>query len=163
MLWTFVGLSLVTMLVRCYIKLKTFKRIASDDVIALTAWFLFLTNAIVWTVMGPRLYENYDALQGKRPYDLVALKRYGEFLHCVAPMTILFYTSLWSVKLSMLLFFRRLGEQIRRHQIWWRCVTFFTIATWLVCVLDIDWNCTTKPLNYIMGEYNQHVAPSKYS
>ncbi|KAF2846616.1 hypothetical protein T440DRAFT_432288 [Plenodomus tracheiphilus IPT5] len=152
--WTFVALSLIFVIIRCAIKLKTFKRISSDDIIALFAWVLFLTNIILWTVMSPRLYDNYEMLQGKGPFDEAGvmrnLERYGEFIHCIAPFTIMFYTSLWSVKISLLLFFRKLGHQIRSHEIWWWCVLFVTVSTWAVCVGNIDYACSTRAWKWIM-------------
>jgi len=153
--WTFVALSLVFLGVRCLIKIKMFKRIGPDDVIAIAAWLMFLSDVTLWTALSPRLYENYAMLQGKGPTDEAGMarnwERYGSLIHLVAPFKILFYTSLWTVKLSLLLFFRRLGHQIRSHEVWWWCVLFVTFATWAVCIADIDYPCTTsKPWPWIM-------------
>lgn len=153
--WTFVALSLIFLCARCLIKIKTFKRIAPDDLVAIAAWLMFLADVSLWTNMSPRLYANYAMMQGKGPTSeaeaTATLDRYGYFIHLVAPFKILFYTSLWTVKLSMLLFFRRLGHQIRSHEVWWWCVLVVTVATWMVCIADIDYPCTTsKPWPWII-------------
>lgn len=154
--WTFLALSLIFLCVRCVIKIKTFKRVAADDIVAIAAWILFLVNVILWTIMAPRLYENYHMLQGKGPIDEAGMarnwERYGEFVHVIAPFKMMFYTSLWTVKISLLLFFRKLGHQIRSHEIWWWCVLVVTVSTWLVCIGDIDYTCTTKPWPYIFSK-----------
>ncbi|KAF2470378.1 uncharacterized protein BDR25DRAFT_151954, partial [Lindgomyces ingoldianus] len=148
--WALAGLSLIFVLVRCFIKMMTFKRVSSDDVIAFIAWGMFLANIILWTVKSPILYRNYEVLQGKHPFDQVEIERYGSFIRCIGAFTSIFYASLWSVKLSVLLFFRRLGNQIRRYEIWWWCVTAVTVSTWLICMADVDWPCNTKPIQWIM-------------
>jgi hypothetical protein len=113
---------------------------------------MLLANVILWTKVSPLLYENYEVLQGKRPPGPDVLERYGYFLRCFAPFITLFYTSLWAVKLSLLLFFRRLGNQIRSHEIWWWCVTFFTVSGWLICIADLAWPCSVRSIEWITGK-----------
>lgn len=154
MIWTFVGVSCFFVLVRCFIKIKTFKRVSSDDIVVFIAWAVFFSNVVIWTKMSPFLYENYEILQGKRIPGPNVLERYGEFIHTVmAPCKPMFYTSLWSVKLSLLLFFRKLGYQIRSHEIWWWWVTAATVSTWLISMADGDWPCVTKPIEWIMSKH----------
>lgn len=64
---------------------------------------------------------------------------------------IFFYTSLWSVKISFLFFFKRLGQNVRWQKILWWCVFAFTAATYFVCIGDIQYACLAAPLMEIMS------------
>ena len=74
------------------------------------------------------------------------------FLRSVVAINIMYYTSLWIVKLSFLIFFRRLGQNVRGGGIWWWCVTGFTVATWATCIGSLDIQCLTRSLDYIIGQ-----------
>jgi hypothetical protein len=65
----------------------------------------------------------------------------------------LMYTSLWSVKLSFLLFFYRLGPQLIRGIKWhWWGVTVFTLAAYAMTF-------TTYPYMCSFGTYEQIMTP----
>jgi hypothetical protein len=148
--WTTVALSAVTVLARCLIKLRYLRRLYSDDITIIVSFILFLANVIYFTVASPILYRHYEMLQGKRPFDLDHLARYGSFAKSVLGVMAVYHTSLWGVKLALLLFFRRLGHQIRRHEIWWWCVTAVTILTWIASLADQDWVCGVKSTEWVM-------------
>lgn len=63
---------------------------------------------------------------------------------------IFFYTGLWSVKLSFLIFFRRLGQNIDKQKYLWWPVLFFTLATYFVCIGDIPYKCLVGSLDEIV-------------
>ena len=59
---------------------------------------------------------------------------------------VFFYTSLWAVKTSFLLFFRRLGHNVTGQKVLWWCVFAFTLASYFVCIGDIQYSCLASPL-----------------
>ena len=63
----------------------------------------------------------------------------------------LFYTSLWTVKISVIVYFHRLGQKVRGQKIWWWFVLGFTIATWATCIGDIQYSCLLDSLDYILS------------
>lgn len=65
-----------------------------------------------------------------------------------------FYTGLWSVKLSFLVFFRRLGHNISTQKYIWWPILFFTLATYFACIGDIQYKCLARPLAEIVAECN---------
>lgn len=62
---------------------------------------------------------------------------------------IFFYTSLYTVKLSFLLFFKRLGHNVYRQKYIWWPVLIFTLATYFVCIGDIQYKCIIRPFTEI--------------
>lgn len=49
-----------------------------------------------------------------------------------------FYSSLWPVKLACLLFFKRLGHNVKGQKLLWWSVFGLTVATYLVCIGNIS-------------------------
>ena len=112
---------------------------------------MLLATSITWQIEAPILYEEYD-IQAQRKFpgpDF--LVKYEKFLHSVAPLNILFYTTLWSVKLSFLMFFRRLGSKVNGHKVWWYVVLAITIAALIASVGDIDYRCSFNSIEWIIG------------
>lgn len=69
-----------------------------------------------------------------------------------------FYTSLTSIKLSFLFFFRRLGHNINRlNYLWWSNL-IFTLMVWLICLGNTQYHCLIGPPDKINGVCNQKAA-----
>jgi hypothetical protein len=73
---------------------------------------------------------------------------------------IMFYAGLWSIKLSFLVFFHRLGDQFRTYQIFWWCVLAFTIASGAVCIGDIQYHCLSDSFDKIAAHCHTDYAIS---
>lgn len=71
---------------------------------------------------------------------------------------VMFYIGLWSIKLSFLIFFYRLGDQIRSYQIFWCIVLAITIASGLVCIGDIQYHCLSGPIEKVLVDCPSDAA-----
>ena len=71
-----------------------------------------------------------------------------------------FYTSLWAVKNSFLIFFKRLGQNVRWQKILWWCVFALSIATLLACIGNIQYRCLVSPLREIVSYCTNESALS---
>lgn len=136
---------------RLCVKFRSFRRFYSDDFLVIAAWAMMLANSILWQIYRPALYEFYAIQSGKKPFTSGFVDRYMPFLHNIVSFTVLFYTCIWTVKLSFLLFFRRLGSRVRGHTIWWWCVLVITVLTWVACVADIQYKCVLSSFIYVVG------------
>lgn len=65
---------------------------------------------------------------------------------------VLFSLTLWSVKFSFLVFFRRLGSNIRGQNVWWWCVMGFTIAALVTIIGTLNYQCESRSLGYISSK-----------
>jgi hypothetical protein len=73
---------------------------------------------------------------------------------------ILFFSALWSIKISFLLFFRRLGQNVRGQKVVWWPVFGFTIATYFACIGTIQYPCFVSSFAYEVANCSTPAATS---
>ena len=144
-LWAGVAVSLCFLLFRFYVRLKIFRCLHTEDPFVLIAWLINLANAVVWQNNASDLYTVIEVVDGQKimpsPQFVSSVK---SGLRSLFVSYLLYYTALWSVKLSFLFFFRHLGNSIRRQRILWYCVFVFTSATYVTCVGTINYKCLVQ-------------------
>lgn len=132
---------------RLYVKLRSFRRLYSDDYLVLAAWIMLLAFAILWQIEASTLYLQYAVQSGVAPFTPGFINRDIELLRSIVPFTILFYSCLWAVKISLLLFFRRLQSNVRGQRIgWWSIFALPCLLGPLVSEIylgDVLWALTT--------------------
>lgn len=151
MLWSGTALSLCFLAFRIFVRIKSFRRIYADDVLVLTAWVMFFASAVIWQWQQTAMYEIFTLSSGTvipTPEQSAAVRTSFRAQFVIISI---YYTSLWIIKLSFLVFFRRLGHNVRGQKIWWWCVTALTIATWATCIGTTEFKCFLRPLDYIFG------------
>ena len=147
-------MSLCFITFRIGVRIEYFHRIWVDDILMIAACFMLCATAILYQTQSVNLYNHYPLVTGKILATPEDLARERILLHSIVAQFYLWYTALWLVKLSILLFFWRLfGE--RQHaswlKIWWWFVTGFTIITWAACLGTLPYSCLLKPLPWILG------------
>lgn len=151
MLWSGIAISLSFLAFRIFVRIKTFRRIYADDFLVLTAGLMFFASALVWQSQHSAFSEQLAFSSGTvipTPEELAAVTTCFRAEFAILGI---YYTSLWIVKLSFLVFFRRLGQNVQGQKIWWWCVTGFTVATWATCIGTIDFKCFLRSLTDIYG------------
>ena len=145
-LWSGVAVSFCFLLFRFYVRLKTFRRLDIDDPFVFVAWLMTLANAIVWQVTSKELYDIIAVDTGQR---LMPKPEYNSRVyimhHSLVATYFLYYTALWSIKLSFLLFFRNLSKTTRRQILLWYFVCALTIASYIICLCMINYKCLVEP------------------
>ncbi|KAF2687328.1 hypothetical protein K458DRAFT_296574 [Lentithecium fluviatile CBS 122367] len=142
-MWIFTGVTLAFVLARLGIRLRIGGKLAWDDALVVLAWLMLLATAIVWKIYMPLEYRHYATVRGEYLFDTVAIRNFDKLMKVIAPMNILFYSGLWAIKFSFMLFFAKLGNQIRSFKIWWWIVLAITAIAYIGCIADIQWECTT--------------------
>lgn len=113
---------------------------------------MLLASGVSWQIESAGLYDQYAVSSGRKPFTADFIESDLYFLRAaIVPANILFYSCLWTVKLSFLIFFRRLFTHFRGHRIWWWCVLIFTILTWVACIADIHYECSLGSSETIYG------------
>jgi hypothetical protein len=113
---------------------------------------MLLGNTIMWQVNETPLYLQLSVIFGKTFPSPDSLRLAKGLLRSILASNILFYCCLWSVKLSLLFFFRRLGNQVRGHDIWWWVVMVITVGSWAACIGNNQFDCALKPLEWVVGK-----------
>ncbi|KAK8050880.1 hypothetical protein PG993_002265 [Apiospora rasikravindrae] len=115
------------------------------------AWLLCGLFAILWQIISPPLYIFLNVSSGRLwppppAFAEDAIKSWrGQLI-----ITVFFYTSLFTVKLSFLFFFRRLRRNVTKCQwLWWGAL-FLTVSTYLVWIGTTNYPCMMKSMERIV-------------
>ncbi|PQE02870.1 CFEM domain-containing protein [Rutstroemia sp. NJR-2017a BBW] len=148
-IWGGFAIAAFCMVLRTIARIRNFKRLYSDDIFAFIALACAFTNAVLWQVYGGAMFDLMDvSAQIKTPGPDFVSRSEG-YSRASGMVIVLFYTTLWSVKGSFLLFIRRLGTNITRHRYLWWPVCCFTLATYFACIGTIQYGCLFVPLQTI--------------
>lgn len=126
----------------------TFKRFYFDDAFVVFAWLLALSTAIDWQIIAWKMYSYVSVTSGQLSPPRPDFEADTESYYDGSLAIMVFYsTSLWSIKIAFLLFFKRLGQNIGGGQrlLWWS-IFGFTMATYFVLIGDIPYSCLVGPL-----------------
>ncbi len=133
---------------RLVVRIVKLRRLFFDDAFVIFAWLCLLIIAIISQVMLDSWYLLARLASGQLlifpPSNILQLGERN--MRFTATIYMLFYTSLWSIKFSFLLFFRRLDQVVKAQRILWWAVFTLCVATYLVCLGTFDWYCLTGPI-----------------
>ena len=116
------------------------------------AWVLLLITAVLWQTQVEALYTQFKLLsQAILPTPEIEHKQ-TVYFRSLAALIVFFYTCLFAVKLSFLVFFRRLGPKVQGQRTWWWIVLVFNTAVWITLIGSMGWRCMLKPLEFIFSK-----------
>ncbi|KAK4168776.1 hypothetical protein QBC43DRAFT_106231 [Cladorrhinum sp. PSN259] len=141
-IWSFAGVTLIFLSVRLYARVRGPRRIYWDDAFIILTALIILATAILWQMTADNMYYVMAVVAGVRQYDgSDLLGDLARFLRGAAVAMTLYHISLVTIKVSLLLFFRRIGEhQDRLRYVWWP-VMVFTLATGVAMLANFQWSC----------------------
>ncbi|KAF1999552.1 hypothetical protein P154DRAFT_381605, partial [Amniculicola lignicola CBS 123094] len=142
------GFTIATIFVGCRagLRFRTFRRFYIDDVFVLVAWVMVLASTILWQCLADSMYFINAVARGVQMPPSDFAERSESFSKASIALMVLFYSALWSIKLSFIFFFRRLYVNMGSWtRFWWITLTI-TIAAWAVCVGNVDFKCLMSPL-----------------
>ncbi|KID92671.1 hypothetical protein MGU_00260 [Metarhizium guizhouense ARSEF 977] len=151
--WTATCLPLPFLLFRLAIRIRSFKTLFVDDALVIAAWLMLLVSTILWHTKAGTLFWQFRIVTGKAPQSPEFISQWSRLSSNIVVWNILCHTSLWAVKYSCLVFFRRiLGPQApRAKKIWCWVVGILLLAGWVSCVAMIDYKCSANDIKYIMA------------
>ena len=156
--WAGVAIAACFFLFQIYVRIKTFSRLFADDALVLVAWLMLLASAIIWQFNKDVLYMTLAISAGALstvPENFPAeMQRY--LRHSIAAF-VFFYSGIWSIKLSFLIFFRQLGSHFWGQKILWWSIFGVTIATYFVSLGTIHYHCFNSSFQHIMGTSQQNI------
>lgn len=157
--WAAAAIGFLSFLIRVIVRLKAFHKLFADDPLVLFSCVLLLTNAIIWQVVKEDLYLNLAVSAGQLyppPADFPT--RTERYLRASVAIIIFFYTGLWAIKISLLVFFKKLGQNVRNQTIIWWSVLAVTCASYFVCLGTIEYKCLAGSFMYIECGFHSPIA-----
>ena len=152
LMWAGTALSLCLVTFRVFVRLRYFKRVYADDIFILVAWIILLASSIILQTQQGNMYSSFKLSAGQIQPTADILAAEQSLMHATLEVLILFLSCLWSVKVSILLFFYRLGHRVRSLKIWWWSVMGFTVLTWAICIGILPYWCLLGSADYILSE-----------
>ncbi|MCJ1467454.1 hypothetical protein MMC07_006079 [Pseudocyphellaria aurata] len=153
-LWGGLAIAIICCGLRFLARIRIFKKLLIDDYFVVFALIFAITNAIIWQIFIRKMYHTINMLTGLETLDVPFIESYFRFTVAVY---FLFYSSLWSIKISFLLFFRRLGTHVTNHKLLWWPVFALTVAAYFVHYGTVDYKCLFRPIENLTA----CTAPSK--
>lgn len=155
-IWTTTALAMIFLILRLYSRWSGKRRLYHDDYFVILSGAIVLTTAILWQWAAPSMYASLNAAgaHGELPPDFPEqLKR---FLVTWGVIQMLYPASLTAVKISFLVFFRRLGGHMSRLRFVWWPVLFFTLATWAIMTGLVHYRCVFTSLEEVFAYCSTH-------
>lgn len=149
LIWTGLALAIICCSLRFLARIRTFKKLLIDDYFVLLALTFVLANAIIWQIYAPHMYYVLTVSAGLEMPDEGFPQLAESYLKSTAAVIILFYSTLWAVKFSFLLFFKRLGTNVRGQKFLWWPVFGITLATYFACIGSIQYPCLVTSFEYL--------------
>ena len=115
---------------------------------------MLLANAIIWEIAAGSMYTLVNVQNGVVPPPPNFFDQLTLFFRSQIAVSLLHTCGLWAVKISFMLFFRKLGKKVRGQKWLWWCVLAAIVAAFAICIGVYDWPCLVRSLPEIIGEYN---------
>ncbi|OJD21941.1 hypothetical protein ACJ73_06716 [Blastomyces percursus] len=131
-----------------------------EDFFVVFSWLSFLAMTILYLIAMPRLYRLTAFLAGGPAYaefvdDALFIKK---IFFCT---TLLLWVSLWSVKFSLLVLYRRLLSRLKTEiRLWW-VVLIFTVLEVKAQLASLYYSFAVDVITDIMSELSQHPKFSR--
>lgn len=147
---------------RILIRLRSFGRLWFDDLFVVIGWSMIFATTIIWHFVERDMFMNTAIASGQLSpaSDPTNTPDTEYYLHCSIAVIILFTSSLVAIKISFLLFFRRLttGVYIKMQMIQWWVVFGITVSTWFASIGYINYQCLVPTLMQIAATCTEQWA-----
>lgn len=158
------GFAIISYVTRAYIRARILKQFHVEDALLAFAVLLLVGSTAIGYITMPDQYRAlrlqailHDAGSGN-DHTFEILQEFNQVDRDITAakmengVTTVWFFLLFAVKLSYLCFFRRLIYRVQSLNIWWWCVTAFTIPAGLVCIAAAWLTCPYFTLHGILCE-----------
>ena len=115
---------------------------------------MLLANVTVWEVAAGSMYTLANVANGVEAPPPNFLDQLRLFFRAQIAVNLLNTCGIWAVKLSFMLFFRKLGDKVTGQKWLWWSVLAALIATFAICIGVYDWPCLVRSLPVILGRFS---------
>ena len=117
------------------------------------AWLMLLGNAVLWQYEKTSLYALKELGSDQVPPDVDITSQVEQYIRLNIAFLVFFYTSLWSVKISFLILFRRSGQGVDRQMAIWWTVVGVAVAGYIFAIGSMNYRCYLSPLQKFSGKH----------
>lgn len=158
-IWLSTSLALVFVLLRALCRWHISQRISVDDALVYFASALLLSMAVLYTLVTPTMFT-LDAISlGKQEPGPTFMGDAAFYLKCQFAIICLFWTTLWAVKVSILMFYKNLFNRLPKQMTLWWWVLGVVVVLYLGCWGSQLASCVPISGYFVIGRL---LAPSQH-
>ncbi|KAF2867042.1 hypothetical protein BDV95DRAFT_446823, partial [Massariosphaeria phaeospora] len=142
--YAMIALTSTFMVARISIQVLHPKKLAAEDYLIYLAYILYIIMAVLYILVTPTIYKTSAVTAGRIPPYATIMADYLFIIKIFFVNTEVFWLVLWSVKFSLLAFYRRLlaGLHTVYIKLWWG-VLVFCIVTLIGCIVSNFTSCSS--------------------
>ncbi|KAF2274028.1 uncharacterized protein EI97DRAFT_382156, partial [Westerdykella ornata] len=140
---SWIGTVIATLCVmgRLFTRFRVFRRLLIDDYLVIVALASSFAYAVKWHIQSAGLWTAIAQQNGKLPLDQTYFGNLRIYIRSQTGALICQGIGLWCIKLSFLLFFKTLGNQLKAQRVLWWTVTIFVLLMFPVYMSMPPWQC----------------------
>jgi hypothetical protein len=143
--------TVIVTIARVLIRVRKQGRLFADDYALFVGVAIYIAMAALYIADLPYLYTFLDYTSGKVELDAEVVDAYASMMRFNFAVTSFFWAVLWSVKASLLLFFRRIIKWTDWMRVWW-IIAIFTVLTFIGCIISEFTSCDSIQDFTMLGE-----------
>jgi hypothetical protein len=136
-----IGVNTAFLVARTFARYIKLRKLQLEDFMMFLALASFLSMAGVYLVALPPLYRVIDVSAGRMPLYYKFFDDGYLIIKGLFAATMLFWATLWAVKVSLLLLFRHLMVGLTNYMRLWWTLLVFTLVTFVGCVVSEVLSC----------------------
>lgn len=133
MIWLSVAIAILFTIIRTAIRIRVYRHLFADDGAVYLALTILVSMGIMYQIITPTMFELERLLTPGAVPSANFVQEAAFFLKLQFAIIILFWTTLWAVKLSFLLYYRTLFAGLPNQLFWWWLVSVFAGMAYLGC------------------------------
>ncbi|KAL8906929.1 MAG: hypothetical protein Q9171_006062 [Xanthocarpia ochracea] len=150
-IWLVVAIAILFTFFRFTIRSYVLKKLLWDDIAVALATLINLSLAVMYRYIIPIMFELDKVANGEEPVTQAFLTRAVIFLKLQFAIIVLFWTTVWVVKISFLIFYRQLFTGLPEHMLGWWLTSGFTAMAYLLCWAFQLGSCVPISHYFILG------------
>ena len=154
--WAGFALAFIFCIFRVIVRLKINSKLNFDDALVTVAMCILLAHAIVITLMAGPMYDILKVAMPNSTFQTPAnfMDRSSFYLKCQFVATCLFWSCLWAVKASFLVFYKTLIKGLKYLPTIWWAIVIFTALSYLACVISYPVSC----MSFTLGMFPLNIG-----
>ena len=126
-------MAMVFVIFRTVIRFYVHRSVSVDLACVYVAIAILISTAGIYTKITPIMFE-IDRVSSRQEMPTVGFEQRADlYLRCQFALIVLFWTAIWAVKFSILMFYRDLFNKLPRQRRYWSLVFGYLVVSYLAC------------------------------
>ena len=133
MIWVGVLIAILSTLLRFFCRWRVKRHISIDDVFVFVAVIILICMAILYALVTRIMFDLDAVAAGKATLSPDLVDEASFYLKCQFAIIVMFWTTLWAVKMAILFFYKDLFNRLPKQMALWWTVFGVVILFYLGC------------------------------